>query len=122
MTLESDLFEALRGLVADRVYRSKFPQGPGAPVWPAIRFTRVSGTPTPDICGTGDEDTDDVEYQIDIVAQTPAEVDALAAQVIQAMKAYPHPNARIGRRDDPFDPTTNTERTSLDFVVNLSSP
>lgn len=121
MSLESDLYTALQGLVSGRVHRSIFPQPPATPEWPAIRFTRVAGTPAPDICGGGTEDTDDVLMQIDIVALTFAQVDALTTQVVAAMLTYPHPNARVGRRDDPYDPDTKTERTSLDYLIQLSS-
>lgn len=122
MSIESDIYDALKGFVNNRVHRSTFPQPPATPTWPAIRFTRVSGTNPADICGTGDQNTDDVLYQLDIVALTFAEVDALTAQVVTAMMTFPHPNTRTGRRDDPYDPDTKTERTSLDYLIQLSSP
>ena len=122
MSIESELYSALKGLVSNRVHRSVFPQPPATPVWPAIRFTMVSGTNAEDISGTGDLDTDDVLYQIDIVAETFAEVDSLTAQVVAAMQAFPRPNSRTGRRADPYDPVTKTERVSLDYLIQQSSP
>lgn len=121
MSVESDLIAALSGLVDKRVHRSVFPQAPTTPVWPAIRMTRVSGTPDLDICGGGDEATDDVTYQFDVVAKTLAEVDAITGQVVAAMHNFSLPNARLARRDGEFDPDTKTFLTSLDYLIQLSS-
>jgi len=121
VSLESDLVDTLKVLVAGRVHRSTFPPPPAVPKWPAIRFVRVSGTNEEDIAGGGDEDTDDVLFQLDVVAKSPAEVDSLVTQVVTAMRSYPHPNVRVARRDLGFDPDTRTERTAVDYLVQLSS-
>lgn len=121
MSIESDLVAALGPLVAGRVHRAIFPQPQSVPVWPAVRFTRVSGTPDLDICGGGDESTDDVLYQFDIVAKTLAQADALTAQLVAAMHTFSTPNARVARRDGEFDPDTKTFRVSLDYLIQLSS-
>jgi len=121
VSLESDLVDTLKVLVAGRVHRSTFPQPPATPKWPAIRFVRVSGTNEEDIAGGGDEDTDDVLFQLDVVATSPAEVDSLVTQVVAAMRSYPHPNVRVARRDLGFDLDTRTERTAVDYLVQLSS-
>jgi hypothetical protein len=124
MTIAADLFDTLGPLVGGRAYRSRLPQptGTNVPVWPAIRFTLVSETNPPDICGTGDEDTDDLVWQIDIFAQSMREVDELAKKVRKAMRdEFPHPNTRQSRRDNDFDLDTKTESTSIDYLISLSS-
>ena len=123
MNLEAELFNALKVLVpGERVYQDIFPQPPSLPTWPAIRFTLVSGVNQADICGTGDVDTDDVTYQIDVVAETAQQVKAVTDLVIATMRnVFPHPNVRVGLRSDPFDVSTKTYRRSLDYQVQLSS-
>ena len=63
------LHSLLAPLVSGRCWPVVFPQKP-APTWPAIRYTPVGGTVTPDVCGGGDGTLDDVRVQIDCVAET----------------------------------------------------
>ena len=70
MTIEADIFTALGPLVSNRVYPVSFPLTGSLPVWPAIRYTFISITPTVTICGDGGDETADTRVQIDAVATT----------------------------------------------------
>lgn len=121
MSVASQLFDALGPLVSGRAHRDTFPQPPDLPVWPAIRFTLVSGVSEPTVCGTGAEDSDDIIVQIDVVHTTAKMKDALVSAVLAAMQNYPEPVVRNARRDDPFDPITKTFRASIDYTISLSA-
>src|SRR4051812_15153484 len=121
MTLEADIFNALKGLVSNRVYPLEFPQANGGvPVWPAIRYTIISSVPFLDICGDNDEPTDAVRVQIDIVDETYAGMKSLARAVRYAMAMF-DPPATLEGGSEEFDAETRTRRTILDYLFHGSS-
>lgn len=120
MTVPEVIFAALRGLVADRVYPAQFPQGEALPVWPSIRYTRVSSDTFATLCGTGDESEDDQVYQLDIVAETWDNMRALSAQVITALAETDPPCYRQSY-SETFDSETRTHRAVMDFRFQPSS-
>lgn len=121
MSVEADLFTALRSLVSDRVYPLTFAQPGGAlPTWPAIRYTLVVSEPSADVCGDGGDAVADQLVQIDIVAGTYAAVRALRLQVLTAMSTFAPPALWQGD-GDTFDVPTKTYRVRMDFTLYPSS-
>lgn len=120
MSLESQVFAALKGLVANRVYPLILPQAQATPITPAIRYLFVSDGVITDICGDDGGETDDVRIQIDVYSVDFDTCRALRQQVIAAMKTFPVPNVREGGFDD-YEPDTKLYRSSLDFITQPSS-
>jgi hypothetical protein len=121
MSIETEIFAALRLLVADRVYPLRFMQPDGSlPPWPSIRYAFISNVPIEDLCGDGDDTTSDVRVQIDAVDKTYALMRTLRLQVMQAMTVLPTP-ARLSASFDDFDEETKTYRAVLDYTVGGSS-
>jgi Protein of unknown function (DUF3168) len=122
VSIESQLFTALRGLVSDRVYPTEFPQPEGnePPVWPALRFSIVSSVPVEDLCGDGDDTTADVTVQVDVVATTFDAMRALRLQVMAAMRTLPTP-ARLSSDFAVRDAETSTHRAVMTYEVSGSS-
>jgi hypothetical protein len=121
MNVGAQIKDVLDGLVSGRVYASTFPQEPNAPTWPAIRFTIITSTVFADQCGSDDEASDDVQVQIDVVAQTFDAMRALRLRVIDAMKDTDTPAVRQSGGFETFDSTTKTHRAVLDYVFQPSS-
>ena len=122
--IEGVVYNALRSLVGNRCYPATFeqPSDGSLPTWPAIRYTVISNDNVPDICGTGDVDTDDTRVQIDIVAKTHGAVVALRDQVITAMQGLDPPAVRVGNGLQQFSEGTKTYRITLDYLFSASSP
>ncbi len=121
MMVEGLIFDALKGLVANRVYPNEFVQPDGSlPTWPAIRYTIISSVSEADICGTDTVDTDDVSVQLDIVARTHGAVIALRDQVIAAMMSLGLPATRQSNSQER-DAETKTYRVTLEYLVSQSS-
>ena len=119
MSLDTDIFDALKGLVSNRVYPVIFPQPDGRlPTWPAIRYT-ISGVPEEDLCGDGDDQTADVQVQLDVVATTNSEMLSLRLSVMEAMRS-PLP-ARLGYNSREYDFETKTYRAILQYTIDGSS-
>jgi hypothetical protein len=122
MSLSDTVFDALKGLVSQRCYPDRFPQVT-TPIWPAIRVTFVGGNVNEDLEGDGDENSDDPRIQIDWVAATQSERDALTPQVRAAMKAITDPPLRMqGTPMYQFDAETKTFRGTADWVAHPSTP
>jgi hypothetical protein len=121
MTIQTDLFATLGALVGSRAYPDRFPQAADGGTWPAIRYSTVGGAIWPDISGAGTEETDDVRFQVDVVASTAAARDALVRQVRAAMATFTPPAVLDGPARTEFDEETKTFRGSLDFIVYGSS-
>lgn len=123
MSLEAEVFDALRDLVSDRVYPLTFPQPEvGLPVWPSIRFTFIS-VPVEDLCGDGDDGTADVSMQVDVVVDKEEGYSALRTlrlDVMSRMATLPTP-ARLASSRDEFDEETRTFRAILEYTVSGSS-
>jgi len=121
LSVPQAIFAALRGLVSDRVYPNEFPQGDPLPAWPAIRYTIVINDPSPTLCGTGDEDTDDVIVFVDVVATTYPAMRALKAQVITALQSTDPPCARESGGQETPDGETRTQRATMTYRFQQSS-
>lgn len=115
------IFAALRGLVDDRIYPNEFPQGNPLPIWPAIRYIIISGAPSPTLCGTADEDGDDVTVFIDVVAETYPAMRALKAQVITALQTTDPPCSRQPGGQEGPDGETKTQRVVMTYYFQQSS-
>lgn len=121
MTLEADLFAALRSLVDDRVYQDTFPQSPAIPTWPSIRYTVIGGVATPDICGGGLEGTDDIRIQIDAVALSSKERNTLRVAVRNALLGFTPPAVIDATSQSSYDSETKTFISTQDFIFYGSS-
>lgn len=112
---------ACKAIFDGRFYPTTFVQkDAGLPRWPAGRFTIVDAQNAGTVCGTDDETTDDTRVQIDIVADTRAEMVTLTGQVITAMMNLDPPCIREGKRET-FDVDTRTYRTILEYTFHASS-
>lgn len=120
MTISTDIFAALQGLVGSRCYPDTFEQPSGGmPTWPAIRYNIVGGDTHPDICGTGDGEQDTPLVQIDVVAASHAERETLCAQVRSAMASLATATTLQGVPRREPDAETKTYRASFDYLFHL---
>lgn len=119
MSVETEVFDALKGLVGNRVYPIVFPQPDERPVWPAIRYTIVSAVPDAIICGDTEE-TDSKRVQLDLVDTTAAGVKALRSSVMTAMAGLPTPAVNEGSYEE-YDEPTRTCRIVMDYTIHTSS-
>ncbi|GGI16444.1 tail completion protein gp17 [Oxalicibacterium faecigallinarum] len=104
------------------VYQDDFPQPEkGEPKWPAVRFTLMPGEVHADISGDGDEDTDDIRVQIDVVSKTPKERRVIWDKVRAAMKKIDPPALLQAPPDMSRDLETKTYRAMGDWVIYGSS-
>lgn len=115
------IVDALKPLVSNRVYPNEFPQGNPLPIWPAIRYTVFPGNPFPTLCGTSDEDGDDVTVYIDVVATNYPEMRALKARVIAALESTDPPCARQPGGQESPDGETKTQRVTIVYLFQQSS-
>ena len=120
MSVETDLFTALKSLVGNRMSPNIFPQPPAGPTWPAIRYTIIDMVPVVDICGDGDDLTADIRIQIDCVAETYMAARALRLQVMAAMRSFSPPAILDLSRGD-YDADTKTYREALDYLIHGST-
>lgn len=133
MTPGDVIFARLASLVGNRCYPVIFPQeligppgtqitgNPNRPTWPAIKYQEISAFNPPDVKGTGDEETDDSEYQIDVVAEHRGTMRALVSQVIAALQDTDPPCTR-GFKSEEFDSETKTYRGILRYTFFSSTP
>ena len=120
MSVESEVFDALKGLVANRCYPDAFPLTPPTPAWPAIRYSLVSEVPAPMLCGDTELEANTTRIQLDLVATTAAAVRSLRDSVIGAMAALATPAIREGGFSG-YDAETKTYRLSMDYALYESS-
>lgn len=121
MSIEDDIFNALKALVSNRVYPLTFAQPGGLlPTWPAIRYTLVDAETGATVCGDGDTDADTVRVQLDLVDKTYGAARALRLSAIAAMKTLPTPATRDSEGEE-FDAATKTFRVRLDYLIHPSS-
>jgi len=119
---EAAIFEALKSAVDNRCYPIVFPQQPKLPVWPAIRYTRISATPVITLEGDGGDETADSDFQIDLVALNNAQLVALRAEVMARMKAILDPVQPVWTGESAeYDFETKTHRCRLDYTFYPSS-
>jgi len=120
MTLKTDIFDALKALVDNRVTPDTFPQE-ATPTVPAIRYTLVGGTTWQDLEGDGDDTTDDIRIQLDWIAKTAEARDALTPLIRTAMKTLDPPCVMQGPPLTTFDAPTKTYRATADWTSYGSS-
>jgi hypothetical protein len=119
MTVESELFDTLKGLVSNRVYPNTFPQPEaGTPVYPMIRYVIIATEIDPDICGDGDADS--IRVQLDLVDDDALSTFALRDSVRAIMKTHTEP-AVLEDTASEFDVETKTHRVRMDYIIYLSS-
>lgn len=121
MSHESIIFDALKGLVSNRVYPDTFPQPPATPVWPAIRYSMIGGQVFEDVCGTGFAETDSPEFQIDIVAATATARATIRDQVRTAMMGLSVPATLTLPPIHEYDAETKTYRAIMRYTLHGSS-
>ncbi len=121
MSHEAALVAILNPVVNNAVYPDTFPQSDEVPVWPAIRYTYISGTTYQSLCGNGDPDTDDPRIQLDGVANTARERNQLSLDIQDAMNEMDPPAVLQGTPETSFDTETKTYRVTLDYVLHASS-
>lgn len=132
MIFDELIFNKLAPLVNDRCYPNAFPEEliapPGTvpasvnrPTWPAIRYQEISAFNPPDINGTGDEETDDKTYQIDVVSAHYGTMRSLVRQVIAALKDTSPPCTRDFMSEE-VDAETKTHRGILRYTFYASTP
>lgn len=121
--IEALIYSLLGPLVSNRCYPGTFEQAPDnrLPDWPAIRFVVISSDNEADICGTDNEDTDDILVQIDVAGLKYDEVRLLKKQVINEMRSTDPPCTRQSGGGYFYDEKTKTHRFSLDFLFCPSS-
>jgi hypothetical protein len=119
MSVESDLFDTISGLVSGRAYPNTLPQTEGLPVYPAIRYINIGTEIDPDICGDGN--ADNVRFQLDIIDNTYSGALMIRDLVRTAMMAHTAPAVLEDSASD-FDADTKAHRIRMDYVIYLSSP
>ncbi len=124
MIHDAIIFAALGPLVEDRCWPVMIPQEKGKPpVWPAIRYTPVGGTITPDACGGGTAATDDQRVQVDCIVEGDYKAcGALCELARAAMEALAVPTVADGPPLYEYDAETQTFRAIQDFTIYGSSP
>lgn len=120
MSVERVIFQALRSLVADRVYEDTIPQLK-QPVWPAMRWSVIGGAIANDLCGSGAAQTDDVLVQLDIVSINAAERRGLVAAARIALLSLSVPCLLQGGPRQEYDAEMKVYRASIDFTLFYSS-
>lgn len=120
MSLELTIFNALKGLVSNRVHASTFPQQPAVPITPAILFTFISDEVTDDICGDDTAQTANTRVQVDIYSTDFDSTRALRLQVLAVMALITPPTRSAGGFST-YEPDLKLHRVSLDFISYPSS-
>ncbi len=119
MSVETTIFTALKGLVANRCYPHSFPQSPALPTWPAIRYTVAGGVVY--TANQGNTGEDDVRVQIDIVAGSYDQAATLSVQVRAALEALDGSTVLNSAPVYMFDFETKTHRYMHDWQFCPSS-
>lgn len=84
MTVESNIYASLRGLVADRAYPDEAPEAPQPPF---IIYSQVGGRPLNYLSGVPDKRNG--RFQVNVWALTRAEASAICRQVEDALRLDP---------------------------------
>lgn len=120
--IDGVVYTALRGLVNDRCFPSRFPQDTNVPPeWPAIRY-ETFGANEATISGTDTSRTDDTRVLIDVVARTRGALLHLREQVIEALQDTDPPCYRDGDDFKTWNPDTKTFRCTLQYLFFASTP
>ena len=121
MNIGDDLFDTLKGLVANRVRPDHFPQAPATPIWPAIRYQIISGQNFATINDDGTYETDDVRIQIWLVASSSRAREVLWEEVRAAMKTFYPPAWLQGPPTSESNADAKTYAYTVDYIVHGSS-
>lgn len=116
MSTEETIFSTFAVLFNSRV-GPIFPQTAGAIVTPAARYTILGGTIDTDVCGVGLELTDDISFQLDVVAATQTARMNLRPQVRAAAAAAVPPMILRGPPVQEYDADTKTYRETFEFTI-----
>jgi hypothetical protein len=118
------IYAALRGLVNDRCYATRWPQeeteNPTKRNLPRIRYA-LSGNNEPTITGTDTTATDNTRAVIDVVAPSYGAMVTLRDQVIVALQSTDPPCHRDGDFIETWDPDTKADRCILQFEFHAST-
>lgn len=120
MSLEADIFNALKGLVGNRVYPLVLHQSQTVPITPAIRYQFISSEINGDVCGDGGDATANTRTQVDVYSTDYMTTRTLRQQVIAAMTAISKPTTWEGGSDD-YESDLKLYRCSMDFITFPSS-
>lgn len=126
------IFGALRDLVNDHCYASRFPQpsvdGPGtetaratAPSWPAIRYTLSGALNEGTVTGTTGMADDDSDVLIDVVAKTKGAMELLCEEVDARMRSLADPPLTRENYFHTWDAETRTHRGILTYRLYASA-
>lgn len=119
MSVSTQIYTALQGLVSGRCYPDTFMQPDGnLPLWPSIRYSIIGGETHADICGTGDGSTDTTRVQIDIVAATHSSRESILNSVRAAMENLATPTTLQSTPRGEYENETKTYRAILDYYVH----
>lgn len=114
MSMESDLFDALKGLVASRVYPDQAPESVQSPY---IVFTQVGG-PSPAYVENLVPNIRGARMQISVWGTERIAVNALALQIEALLIAATNFQARpVGAFTASMDPDTELRGTRQDFYI-----
>ena len=113
MTVEGDLYQAMKGFVGNRVYPDVAPQNPALPF---IVYQQVGGTPLNFLSGVPDKRNG--RFQINVWGETRIQAASIARQVEDAIRLDPkllaHTlNGAYGRYED----TTGWYGMQQDFSI-----
>lgn len=111
------IYTALRGLVGGRVYPDTFPQDYA---WPAIRYGIVSAVPSTTVYGSAGDETTEFRVQIDVVARTDTQRDALRRAVQDAMRDV-HPPTTALLWQNRYDNETRAFLATMDYLMHPST-
>jgi hypothetical protein len=113
MSLEPQIFEALRGLVEDRVYPDIAPDAE----LPYITYQQVGGKPI-NFTDGATPDRKNARIQVDVWAATRLEASRINAEVETAIRALSalQPTVLTGRTDT-YDPPTGARGAMQDFSL-----
>lgn len=114
MTVEADLFNTLKALVANRVYPDLAPAGTDSPY---IVYQEIGGE-EPVFMERAEPSKENGRFQIAVWAVTRADAKAIAKQVTTAMVMSNLFQAKpIGGRTATYDEETELRGTRQDFTV-----
>lgn len=113
MTVETDIFAALKGLVENRVYPE---EAPANVVLPFIIYQQVGGDPLNFLAGVPDKRNG--RFQIDVWAKSRAEASSLIRQAEDILRADAVLNAdTMTGVISTKDPVTGWRGSSQDFSI-----
>lgn len=114
MSMESDLFDALKGLVDSRVYPDEAPEGAQAPY---IVYTQAGG-PSPAYVEDIVPNIRGARMQISVWSENRIEASSLALQIEALLIAAPNFQARpVGALTATKDRETNLRGARQDFYI-----